>query len=138
MVPDDTLLTPTLAYTNRDECSTINDTCFNNLCTRGAERTYIFAHHIPSTQTGLGAVDFTDAKQISLLSYKNKTYDSPLLKVAIGFRMRLTSNIATQLGISSYHIHTNKHTQIHQFKQTYIHMHVLHYSEFIRFTNTQI
>ena len=96
-VPDDTLFTTTLAYTNA-ECNTINDECFDLLRTRGAEHTYIFATHSTSSPSGLGADELNDIKQISLLSVKNKAYDSPFLRVAIGSRMRITSNIATQLG----------------------------------------
>lgn len=68
--------------------------CFAKLQEEHAQHIRIYARH--TTDTLQTAVDETIA--ISLSLYTSGDYDDPKLDLAIGSRVRVTRNIATQLG----------------------------------------
>ena len=74
-------------------CNT-NRECFVKLQEEHAQHIRVYARH--TTDTLQATVDETTA--ISLSLYTSADYDDPKLDLAIGSRVRVTRNIATQLG----------------------------------------
>jgi len=68
--------------------------CFDKLKEEGAQHIRIYARHTADTLQS--TVD--EATAIALSLYSSDNYDAARLDIAIGSRVRVTKNIATQLG----------------------------------------